>query len=244
MQRHQPRFVDPAVQQAFTRECEAAREPVWALIRQYRAEEPENVWAEVCSRAWAKFPKMYAEEQAALAALAAGKRGRHNWCSWLLTITNNYLVDQHRHKHGRRWPATESEGESEGESGAECEGNGGAASEVEGGAAAAAGVRNTRIPVFVPLGVEVPSIADGEDPERHVTLREGWRLVNELINALPADERDAVVAMIRGEDDCAVAARWHISERTIRRRRAQGLERLRRRLAGNGYVCAGDLLAA
>ena len=71
MQRHQPRFVDPAVQQAFTRECEAARESVWALIRQYRAEEPENVWAEVCSRAWAKFPKMYAEQQA---ALAAGKR--------------------------------------------------------------------------------------------------------------------------------------------------------------------------
>jgi DNA-directed RNA polymerase specialized sigma24 family protein len=212
MQTQQPRFVDPAVQRAFQRHCEAARDAVWTLIRQRRPEEPENVWAEVCVRAWARFPQMYAEERL---DLAAGRASRHNWTSWLMTIAANYVIDLHRHTHGRRQM--------------ECE-----STPTEN--------RMARVSM-VPLEADIPAIAAG-DPERYVTLREGWRLVNQLVAALPADEGAAVASLIRGEDDAKVAARWGVSTRTFRRRRAQGLERLRLRLTKHGYECVGDLRAA
>jgi len=72
--------------------------------------------------------------------------------------------------------------------------------------------------------VEALAIADAAAP----ILREG-------LAALPADQREAVLARVLDESDYAeIAARSRTSESVIRKRVSRGLTGLRQRLEGNG----------
>ena len=240
-------LTSPAIQRAFLLHLNAAHDAVWAIIRQFRPDEPEDVWAEVRARAWAKFPAMFAQEQL---DLAAGRASKHTWIPWFVTIATNYIIDLHRHQHGKRAPLPASPDTAGDPPTAPSAGNSAAPSPAtthgpRGSDAQPAGSRPTRAPVgCVPLNDESIAMPPGANPEVFAIMREGWRLVNHLIGALPADERDAVKAMLNGVEDAEVADRWCVSTRTIRRRRAQALERLRRHLNAQGYERVVDLIAA
>jgi RNA polymerase sigma factor (sigma-70 family) len=87
------------VKRSFGERCEGARVAVWRAIRQRRPEEPEMVWADVCVKAWRRYPAMYREEQE---GLAEGRPSRHDWTGWLVRIAVNHMIDLHRRTHGRR----------------------------------------------------------------------------------------------------------------------------------------------
>src|SRR5687768_14864386 len=87
------------MRRSFGERCEAARGAVWKVIREREPDEPELAWSDVCVKAWRHYPRMYAEEQA---KLAAGEESPHDWKGWMVTIAVNHLIDVYRRKNGRR----------------------------------------------------------------------------------------------------------------------------------------------
>jgi RNA polymerase sigma-70 factor (ECF subfamily) len=60
-------------------------------------------------------------------------------------------------------------------------------------------------------------------------------ILRDGLAALPADQREAVLARVLDEDDyAAIASRADTSESVIRKRVSRGLTGLRQRLEGNG----------
>lgn len=79
-----------------------------------------------------------------------------------------------------------------------------------------------------------PITLDGEDLERIEALADEGALIA-LLEALPADQRDAVRARVLDEDDYAIiAARLQTSEQVIRQRVSRGLARLRQEIGEPG----------
>ena len=196
------------VEESFGRRCGAARGSVMKVIRQRRVEEPELAWADVCVKAWRHYPRMYAEERA---ALEAGKECPHDWTGWLVTIAVNHTIDLHRRKHGRQ--RVRGEGKDEG----------------------TARRREERL-VVLPLHEGVVAAPAESDPQVMVVLEETWRGMNETLAALEREERLALSVLVMDDvEDEGVAVKLGTSARTVRRRRRRAISRVREAMRERGW---------
>ena len=217
---------DPAIHETFNQRCEEARDAVWAVIRQRRPDDPEHVWADVCLKFWRHYPRMFGEAQA---DLAAGKPSRHDFTGWLVTIALNHMIDLHRKKQAKL----------------RCQADGTDEASAAAPTTAGASSKRRRPVAVLPLDDEMLRMPAHSDPQVRLVLHEDWQVVNRLITTLPAEERAALGwFLLREEKRQAVAARWNISGRTLRRRRTQAIDHLREALASQGYCDASDFRAA
>jgi len=214
-----------ALQASFMTRWAAAAPSVSRLLSKINGPDDRNdALQDVLLRAWEAYPTMVQREAS---ALAAGLPSPHRWNAWFTTLARNYLTNQYR----RRTKETASFGEhSTRRPRSECHQG-----------VVPTGEATLSQPDFLELD-QLSSEQAGEttEPEALVLRAAASHVI--AAATLSPEQRQTVQAILDGDTDQLLAARWGTSQSAVVRRRRSALKVLRRALEDAGFTAADSFL--